>query len=216
MKQDGALNDPENELLNPNGQEGQLAASIEEARPDFWFQGFGNDWLEHFYELDSAAGELPSGLQMYIPKTEILLLGLAFLLLILLRYWLLSRLQGQLDYYRLEAQSELDDVFAAIESGELDNANRMAEILQRCLLVFAERKTLSSLSERQRVEFINQFLPSTTPPLFKLDEQDLAALERGRFEKAAASMDQEQLEAVHGKLLFWVKNHKVGEQHVVL
>ncbi|WP_299775447.1 DUF4381 family protein [uncultured Pseudoteredinibacter sp.] len=216
MKQDVSLNDPENKLLDAEMQEEQLAASIEGARPDFWFQGFGNDWLEHFYELESVAGELPSGLQMYVPKTEILLLGLTFLLIVLLRFWLLGKLQGQLDYYRLEAQSELEDVFAAIEKDELDNTNRLAEILQRCLLVFTDRKTLNSLSESQRLELINQLLPSNAPVSFRLEEQEFAALERARFEKTTKQLDQEQLKVLHGKLLYWVNNHKVGELHVVL
>jgi len=216
VTQEVSLNDPENKLLDAEVQEELLAASIEGARPDFWFQGFGNDWLEHFYELESVAGELPSGLQMYIPKTEILLLGLTFLIIVLLRFWLLGRLQGQLDHYRLEAQNELEDVFAAIEKGELDNTNRLAEILQRSLLVFTERKTLNSLSELQRLEFINQLLPRNAPVSFKLEVQDLAALERARFEKTTGQLDQEQLKILHSKVFYWVNNHKVGELHVVL
>lgn len=208
-----ASKDPLQESFEEPEISGKLAsdelAVVDAEKPEYWFQGFGNDWLENFYELDSVAEQLPSGIEMYIP-TQWGLLVLALLLLMFLgKVFIVARLERQLNTYRHEASELLVSVKLDLDQNQLQSLALVPEILSRCLLVFNERADLANLDVKQKVTYLNSMLPVKTNKKDNLiDEEDIHFLESIRFKKTAVDHDKRRANLVLSRVEYWLNEHK--------
>lgn len=201
-----------------DGIESEVAVRVLDApKPDYWFQGFGNDWLEHFYELDSIAEKLPLDWKAYIPSQWGVLVLLVLLVLLLLRIYSLRRLRQQLNAYRLEATQTLAEISNDLEKGRLESTRELPLLFKRCLLVFSERSYLSGLTESEQLEYMNSLLPQKKRAAeLVLGDQDLPLLEQLRYQNDLEGICPLQLENLIFRFGYWLRWHEPGGGHVTV
>ncbi len=201
-----------------DGIEAELAApSIDTPKPDYWFQGFGNDWLEHFYELDSIVEQLPLDWRAYIPSQWGVWVLLVLFTLLLLRIYYLHLLKQQLNAYRREAAQQLAKISNDLERGKLESTRELPLLFKRCLLVFSERSYVSGLTESEQLKYMNSLLPKRKRAAeLLLNDQDLPLLEQLAYQNDLDGISPLQLENLIFRFRHWLRWHDPGAQNVTV
>ncbi len=190
---------------------GQEAAD----KPGFWQPGFGNDWLENFYELPGLVE--PGVWQLLsLSSRACLILGL-LLVLVLVRRWHLRRLQQGLDVYRQQALDELADIRRGLESSEasfdVERLRAAPQLLRRAVLSFSPRDEIAQLNGQAWCDFLLGVLPvqyRSAPLAFEVD--DILALSAWVYMAPhhLAHANRKDTSGLLDKLEFWLKHHEPG------
>ncbi|GAA6150910.1 DUF4381 family protein [Pseudoteredinibacter isoporae] len=189
----------------------------EAAKPDYWFQGFGNDWLEHFYELDSIATKLPEGWAMYMPSQWGVVILVSLAAMLVMRFGVLRVLQRRLDAYRREAFSILKKISNDVTQGKVEAARELPDLIKRSLLVFTERSFLSGIALDEQLDYMNRLLPSGAQvDELLLDTQDCVLLEKLSYHADIDRIDSAQIAMLICRLEHWLQWHDPGNAHVVV
>ncbi|MCV6628089.1 MAG: DUF4381 domain-containing protein [Cellvibrionaceae bacterium] len=189
-------------------QQGAMAAADlnrqEFAKPEFWQPGFGNDWLEHFHEL--SAPEPMATLAVYLPTgwggaALLLLLGLY-----LLSRWHINWRRRQLNHYRAQALAQLAQI-----KNTLDKPEQLAHVptlLRRCVLSFAERREVASLSGQAWCDCLAKLLPAGDEAVLQL--QELQTIQAWAYAEPAelAQLKPEQVTPLLEKVEYWLRHHR--------
>lgn len=163
------------------------------AKPDFWFPGFGNDWLEQLHELTPPAGLLqlpwwPEGIGVYFVLAAAVVLLCRCLLQLKIR-WKVRRLQAELLQWVEQTRAEITS-----------KPERIAEIplLLKRFLVFLEPDQDSNgdklkLGEVDWYGLLQQHHETSSPP--PPSAHSSAPISPGQFEDACrwAYLPPEQL-----------------------
>lgn len=187
---------------------------IDAVRPEYWFQGFGNDWLENFYELDSISTQLPSGIDMYLPSQWGGWVLALLLILLVIKALLVSRLERRLNVYRQEACEELAVFRLDVEKGRFESLAKLPTLLTRCLLVFNERADLTFVDAREKSAYLNSLLPKKAVDQKRLmTESDILFLDKLRFTKSVAEEDKSHILLVLSRFEYWLNWHQPERFH---
>ncbi|MBB6520696.1 DUF4381 family protein [Pseudoteredinibacter isoporae] len=189
--------------------------AMEAPKPDYWFQGFGNDWLEHFYELDSITEQLPGTWEMYLPSQWGVWFIVTLCALLLLRFYSVERLERSLNAYRQEAQRQLSEISSDVSNGKLDSTQKLLPLCKRCLLVFSERSDLSRLSLSEQRKYMNSLIPEVKQKKeWLLNDEDFLLLEQLSYGPDPKSISSDHIVDVLRRLEYWLCWHQPGGSYV--
>jgi len=176
-------------------------------KPDFWYPGFGNDWLENFHEIEAMKLDSLSLLPTAPGALLIILAALGFVAFHLLkkrRRWLAMAFQR--DALRL-----LEDTEQQYSKDSARSLTKLNQILKRCVLHLADRRVVASMTGNMWCEYLLNIQTCPEGDKYCLTEIDLRLIESCTYSNSKVAMTREEALLLIEKVRCWVQSLPVPQ-----
>jgi len=184
----------------------------EYAKPEYWWQSFGNDWLDHFYEI--AIPEQSYNLWLINPGA---LIFLSLLMILLLTYWWhMTKLKRRLLEYRRVALDLLTEVEASMMQPIPDyNSLRKVPLLIKHCCLFIGGNKVAALVDNEFYLYMKACLNSNVGAESKnifLSPQDLQDIFSWGYieDTSLAQLECSKTQTLLLKIRYWLEHHEIS------
>lgn len=184
----------------------------EYAKPEYWWQSFGNDWLDNFYEVDIP--DQSYNLWLISPST---LIFLSLLLILLLTcWWHMTKLKRRVREYRRVALNLLAEVETSVEQPMSDytSLRKVPLLLKHCCLFLGGNK-VAALVDAEFYLYMKACLNSNVGTESKsvfMSQQDLKDIFSWSYieDTSLAQLEHSKTQELLQKTRYWLEHHEVA------